>query len=71
MMTRDDPRHDRTGDQLDDDPPPDHDPRCHNGWIDRDSIPAIPCYTCRPLLRPEIRRRQLLDADQLRTQEKP
>ena len=60
---------DRTGDVIDDDWPavPAHDPRCDgHGWIDRDADPAIPCLDCKPHLRPAVRRRQLLDADQLR-----
>ncbi|RSD21981.1 hypothetical protein [Amycolatopsis eburnea] len=61
--------HDRTGDVIDDEPPaiPTHDPRCDGrGWVDRDGDPAIPCYDCKPNLRPAELRRALLDADKRR-----
>ena len=54
-MTQDAPRLDRTGDIP---VVPDHDPRCEDGWIDRDSDPAIPCLTCRPNLAKYLQRRR-------------
>jgi hypothetical protein len=51
-MTRDEPRHDRTGDVAD---TPEHDPRCKDGWIDRDADRPVPCLDCRPHLRPVVR----------------
>lgn len=49
--------HDRTGEQVDDDEQgaPFHDPRCRDGWIDRDADPAVPCLRCRPYLRNPVR----------------
>lgn len=38
---------------------PMHDRRCRKGWIDRDSIPAVPCLICKPHLAPEERRRAM------------
>ncbi|TWE22884.1 hypothetical protein FHX69_4140 [Prauserella muralis] len=56
-MTRDHPRRDRTGEPIDEPEP--HDPRCHDGWINRDSTPARPCYHCKPWTRPDRRRAQI------------
>lgn len=66
---------DRTGDDIEpddrpDEPPP-HDRRCRNGWLDRDADPAVPCLICRPHLDPAVRRRALLDADQIRATRPP
>lgn len=36
-----------------------HDPRCRNGWIDRDADHPVPCLKCRPNLAPEVRRRRM------------
>lgn len=48
--------HDRTGELVDDEPAtPFHDPRCRNGWIDRDADQAVPCLVCRPHLRKTVR----------------
>lgn len=52
---------DRTGEPLDDTPPPDHDPRCVDGWIDNDHIPAIPCLTCKPHLARVVHRHTIGD----------
>ena len=65
---------DRTGEPIedlpDDEQPPLHDPRCDGqGWVNRDADPAVPCYDCRPHLRPEKLRRALLDADQRRQEQ--
>ncbi|WP_409186691.1 hypothetical protein F9C11_21620 [Amycolatopsis sp. VS8301801F10] len=54
---------DRTGEPIDEDG---HDPRCRNGWLDRDADPAVPCLVCKPHLAPNLLRRATLDADQLR-----
>lgn len=64
--------HDRTGEWIEEpEQEPLHDPRCDgSGWVDRDGDPAVPCYDCRPSLRPERLRRALLDADK-RRQEQP
>lgn len=44
-----------------------HDPRCDgNGWVDYDADHPVPCLDCRPKLADAVRRRALLDADQLR-----
>lgn len=65
---------DRFGDPIDEDEPqqPLHDPRCDgHGWIDRDAVPAVACTDCKPWLKDQIRRRPLLDADQLRAEPQP
>jgi hypothetical protein len=43
---------------VEDDDPSTHDPRCRNGWIDRDADHPVPCLVCRPKLAPEERRRR-------------
>lgn len=53
-MTHDAPRLDRTGDQPTE---PTHDPRCHDGWIDRDADHPVPCLDCRPHLAKVVQRR--------------
>jgi hypothetical protein len=49
---------DRTGEPVDTDPPepelePPHDPRCRNGWIDRDADKPVACTDCKPWLKPD------------------
>lgn len=34
-----------------------HDQRCVDGWINRDSVPAVPCLQCKPHLTRVVRRR--------------
>lgn len=65
---------DRTGEPIEEpdegEQLPLHDPRCDGqGWVDRDGDPAVPCYDCRPNLRPERLKRVLLDADQRRQEQ--
>ncbi|GAB3156484.1 hypothetical protein GCM10027258_62990 [Amycolatopsis stemonae] len=60
-------RHDRTGDEIDDDDPAAQPPhRCDGGWIDRDANPARPCLVCKPHLSRENLRRAIADADTIR-----
>lgn len=47
---------DRTGEPIEE---IGHDPRCNNGWIDRDGDHPRPCYQCKPHLLPANRRRRL------------
>lgn len=68
--------HDRTGEEIDLDDRPDelepaHDRRCRGGWIDRDADTPVPCLVCKPHLDPAVRRRALLDADQIRATRPP
>lgn len=49
--------HDRTGEEVDEQPV-EHDPRCDgSGWIDRDSDHPKPCLKCKEHLRPKFERR--------------
>jgi len=59
--------HDRTGEEID----PDAHPVNCSGWEDPDADVMRPCPICRPHLAPEVRRRALLDADQLRATRPP
>jgi hypothetical protein len=59
---------DRTGEPVDNEPPepepePPHDPRCRNGWIDRDSDHPVACLVCKPHLAPERIRARLHGVD--------
>lgn len=57
-------QHDRTGEPIEDESEsvdaPFHDPRCRNGWIDRDADQPKPCLLCRPHLAPERLHRRAL-----------
>jgi hypothetical protein len=45
------PKLDRTGEPIDPDSTPWHDPRCRNGWLGYDlEHRPIPCLVCRPHL---------------------